>query len=421
MRLLIACLLLVSTRLFAADATLEIIKEARSSLNVAVESKSRTRSQMDVKIGKMIEADLKTAGFYNVLPSPEGAGANVAFDSPIYQNAGLHQLIRYELFYEGTQVGIRVQVYDIKSKKLLFSQPYKVSREDRYVFLSHHFVMDLANKMGVGGLEWMNRFVLLSRQTSPKQTEIMIADYSLTYRQTIVRGGFNVFPKWADSKQTSYYYTHYDKKPTLYKVDLKTGAKTKIIDSEGMLVCSDVSKDGKKLLLTMARDDQPDVFEFDVSAKKLRRLTNFRGIDVNGHYIDDEGAFVFVTDRLGYPEIFYASMKNPEAAMQYVFKGRNNNYVTTWKHYAVFVSRDTDSEFAQNTFNLYLVSTKSNYIRQLTTTGKNNFPRFSNSGDTILHTKEIRRGKESALAIIRLPYNKSFLFPLEGSIQAIDW
>jgi TolB protein len=419
--MLLACLLALSTQAFAADATLEIIKEARSSLNIAVESKSRTGSQMDVKIGKMIEADLKTAGFYNVLQPPKGGGASVAFDSPIYQNAGLHQLIRYELFYEGKQVGIRAQAFDVKAKKQLLSKTYNVSREDRYVFLSHHLVMDLANKIGVGGLEWMNRFVLLSRQTAPKQTEIIIADYSLTYRQTIVRGGFNVFPKWADAKQSAYYYTHYDKKPTLYKVDLKSGAKTKIVESEGMLVCSDVSKDGKKLLLTMARDDQPDVFEFDTSARSLKKLTSFRGIDVNGHYIDDENAFVFVTDRLGYPEIFYATLKNPEAAMQYVFKGRNNNYVTTWKHYAAFVSRDTDSEFAQNTFNLYLVSTKSNYIRQLTTTGKNNFPRFSSSGDTILHTKEIKRGKESALAIIRLPYNKSFLFPLEGSIQAIDW
>jgi TolB protein len=411
---------LLSSGLFAADATLEIIKEAKSSLNIAVESKSQTRSQMDIKIGKMIEADLKVAGFYNVLNSPQGASPTLAPDSPIYQNAGLHQLIRYELFYEGTQVGIRATVYDVKAKKQLWTQSYKVSKEDRYVFLSHHLVMDLANKAGVD-LQWMNKYVLLSRQTTPKQTEIMIADYSLTYRQTIVRGGFNVFPKWADSKQTSYYYTHYDKKPTLYKVDLKTGQKTKIIESEGMLVCSDVSKDGKKLLLTMARDDQPDVFEFEIEGRKLKKLTNFRGIDVNGHYIDDENSFVFVTDRLGYPEIFYAALKNPETAMQYVFKGRNNNYVTTWKHYAVFVSRDTDSEFAQNTFNLYLVSTKSNYIRQLTTTGKNNFPRFSSSGDTILHTKEIKRGKESALAVIRLPYNKSFLFPLEGSIQAIDW
>jgi TolB protein len=194
MRLLLACLFAFSSQLFAADATLEIIKDVKQSINIAVESKSRIRSAIDLQIGKMIEADLKVAGFYNVLPAPAGGGANIAFDSPIYQKAGLGQLIRYEVFRDGAQVEIRADVFDVKGKKKIFTQSYKVSKEDSYVFLSHRLVMDLANKVGEGGLEWMNRYVILSRQTAPKQTEIMIADYSLKYRQTIRRGGYNVFP-----------------------------------------------------------------------------------------------------------------------------------------------------------------------------------------------------------------------------------
>jgi len=86
----------------------------------------------------------------------------------------------------------------------------------------------------------------------------------------------------------------------------------------------------------------------------------------------------------------------------------------------LYVSRDSDSEFGPNTFNIYMVSTQSDFIRQLTTTGKNLFPRFSASGDTVLFVKHYR--EESALGVIRLRYNKSFLFPLDaGRIQSIDW
>jgi TolB protein len=170
----------------------------------------------------------------------------------------------------------------------------------------------------------------------------------------------------------------------------------------------------------MAPDDQPDIYEYTLASGQKRRLTTYGGIDVNGHYVENEQAILFVSDRLGYPEIFYVRMDNLRATSQFVYKGRNNNYINTWGNYAVFVSRDTDSPFAENSFNLYLISTTSDYIRQLTTTGKNNFPRFSPSGDTILHTKEHRN--ESALGVIRLSYNKSFLFPLDvGTIQAIDW
>ena len=405
--------------LLAADAMLEVIKEVGSALNIAVESTSSS-SALDQKIGKMIEADLRVAGFYNVLPSPAGSNSSLAFDHPTYLNSSLNHIVRYSYNKEGENYIIRAQVYDIKGKRQLLQQTYAVNKEDRYVFLAHHLVMDLSNRLGQGKLEWMGKYVLLSRHLAAKSTEIMIADYSLTFKQTVVRGGFNVFPKWANAEQTGYYYTYYGKTPTLYYVDLYTGAKTMITQSEGMLVCSDVSRDGKKLLLTMAPDDQPEIYEFEVATRKARKLTSFGGIDVNGHYVDDETAFLFVSNRFGYPEIFYAPLSAPANAIQFVFKGRNNNYINTYKNYAVFVSRDTDSQFADNTFNLYLISTKSDFIRQLTTTGKNNFPRFSSSGDTILFTKEQK--KESALGIIRLQYNKSFLFPLEkGWIQAIDW
>ncbi len=40
------------------------------------------------------------------------------------------------------------------------------------------------------------------------------------------------------------------------KLMLKMGKEKKILSSEGMLVCSDVSSDGSKLIVTMAPNDQ---------------------------------------------------------------------------------------------------------------------------------------------------------------------
>jgi TolB protein len=105
---------------------------------------------------------------------------------------------------------------------------------------------------------------------------------------------------------------------------------------------------------------------------------------------------------------------------QLVYHGRNNSAASTYKNYIVYSSRDKVSEFGAQTFNLYLISTRTDYIRQLTATGKNLFPRFSNDGESIVFIKEF--ANESALGIIRLGANKSFHFPLKsGKIQSIDW
>jgi TolB protein len=235
-----------------------------------------------------------------------------------------------------------------------------------------------------------------------------------------VKGGLNIFPKWANKAQNAFYYTSYNGvKPTLFKVDVQTGKRNRIISSEGMLVCSDVSKNGRKLLLTMAPEGQADIFVYDTQTKNLEKVTKYSGIDVNGNFIDKDERVVFVSDRLGYPNIF-AQKIGSRSVEQMVYHGRNNNSVSALDNYIVYSSREKSSEFGTKTFNLYLISTKTDYIRQLTATGKNLYPRFAEDNETIMFIKYYNN--QSALGVIRLNANKSYHFPLKvGKIQSIDW
>jgi TolB protein len=198
-----------------------------------------------------------------------------------------------------------------------------------------------------------------------------------------------------------------------------SGQREEIMSGEGMLTVSDVSSDGNKLLLTMAPTDQPDIYLYDLTTKRLTRVTNYRGVDVSGSFVDNEKRVVFVSDRLGYPNIF-AKRINEDGVEQMVYVGRNNSSASAYKNYIVYSGRDKASEFGEQTFNLYLISTQTDRIRQLTSTGKNIFPRFSQDGGSVLFIKEY--AKESALGIIRLDANKSFHFPINiGKIQSLDW
>ena len=127
----------------------------------------------------------------------------------------------------------------------------------------------------------------------------------------------------------------------------------------------------------------------------------------------------FVSDRMGNPNIFATSI-NGGGVEQLVYHGKNNSSVSTWENYVVYSSRESGAEYSQRTFNRYLISTKSDYIRQLTATGVNTFPRFSSDGGSIVYIKDA--GSQSAVGIIRVNENKSFSFPLNlGKLQSIDW
>jgi TolB protein len=266
----------------------------------------------------------------------------------------------------------------------------------------------------------MDRFVIFSRYIGAKKSEIVVADYTLTYQKVVVKGGLNIFPKWASDEQESFYYTSYEKLyPSLIKQDLYTSSSAEILESDGMIVCSDVTKSGDKIIVTMAPNGQPDIYIYDLQTKLKHRITTYSGIDVGGNFVENDKKIVFVSDRLGKPNIFAKSITE-SGVERLVYHGRNNSQSSTYKDYIVYSSRETINEFGHNTFNLYLISTQSESIRRLTTQGLNQFPKFSSDGESILFIKNYN--KKSYLGIIRLNYNKSFLFALKtGKLQSIDW
>ncbi|AXP09149.1 Tol-Pal system protein TolB [Campylobacter hepaticus] len=359
------------------------------------------------------DADLKKS-FYNIIINDLKVSSNFE----IVDNAieASNYTFEYDLSKNGHVLNLNVSIKVGTSNKS--EQTYTLSGLEQYPFLAHKSVKDFVNVIGLSPVEWMDHKILIARNSSSKKSQIIMADYTLTYQKVIIDGGLNLFPKWGNKEQTLFYYTAYDhNKPTLYSYDLTTNKANKILSSGGMVVASDVNSDGTKLLITMAPKDQPDIYLYDLNTKNLTQLTTYSGIDVNGNFIGlDDSKIVFVSDRLGYPNIFMQDLNNNKIE-QVVFHGRNNSAVSTYKNFLVYSSREPNQV---GVFNIYLMSIHNDYIRQLTANGKNLFPRFSSDGGSIVFIKYL--GSQSALGIIRVNANKAFYFPLRvGKIQSIDW
>ncbi len=404
----------MTLNLFAVDATLTIEKDVEQRAKIALEDGSALASK---QLFNILLSDLKISGHFLV----DERVHKGSFDGSIIDPAlkGQEYVLKYKMDQtSGTKLSVRL--LKASDGTQIFKKSYAISSTAKMPFLAHKAVSDVNDALKFPSIGWINRYVVFSRYTTPKHSEIVLADYTFTYQKTIIRGGLNLFPRWADRNQKSFYYTSYrGVVPTLYRLNIYTGAKSKVASSEGMMVCSDVSRDGKKLLLTMAPEGQPDIYELNLATGSKTRVTRFNGIDVNGKYVDDESRMVFVSNRLGYANIFKKDIHG-SAVSQVVYHGRNNNAVDAYGSRIVYTSRESSSAFGQNTFNLYLTSTTDTSTRPLTTTGSNQFPGFSADGNVVQYIKQT--GSGSAVGYINLQSKQSLLFPFGGHrIQAIDW
>ena len=400
--------------LFGVDATLKIEKDVEQRARIALMDGS---SEQSSKVFNILLSDLKISGHF--LPDTTHHIGDLSSNYIIPALKSQEYVLKYTMDQRsGTKLLVRL--LKASDGKQIFKKSYAIPTKAKMPFLIHKAISDINNVLKYPSISWINRYVAYSVYTTPGRSEIRVADYTFNYKKTIIKGGLNLFPKWVDSRQRSLYYTSYKGTlPTLYKLNIYNGTKTKIASSEGMLVCSDVSKNGSKLLLTMAPEGQADIYELDLGSKAKRRVTNFKGIDVNGRYVDDESRIIFISNRLGYANVFKKSIQGG-ATSQVVYHGRNNNACDAHGDKIVYSSRESNNAFGDNTFNLYLASTGSSDTRPITTTGANQFPRFSTDGSVILFLKQ--SGRSSSIGYINLTSHQSLLFPYnDRKVQSIDW
>lgn len=409
MRFLFILLFSISTVSYS-DTTLEITKNVGSLSKLVIEDGSISRSETHQRFHKMLSADMNVVSLFDVDESYAQQSFDTALPASNHQNATF--VLKYRLSEDGSG-GFKSDVKLLQNGLELFTKTYVLKQREMIVFLAHSIAYDINAKMGGVPLEWMKRKVIMVRLSGARRSEIVAADYTLAYQKVILSGGMYGFAKWANREQTDFYYTSLsDFRPTIYKANLATGKKEAVISSDGMAVCSDVSENGQKLLLTLAPNGQPDIYLYNVNSRDKKRLTDYSGIDVNGQFMGND-SIAFVSNRFGNPNIFSKKIDS-NGINQLVFSGKNNSSCTVYRNMIVYKTRENGG------FNLQLLALNSNNTRRLTSSGDNDYPRFSYDGEALLHIKQ--EGPRSSLGIIRIGLNKSFSFPLHvGRLQSIDW
>ena len=327
--------------------------------------------------------------------------------------SGMEYLLLYRLDRSLQGATLDIKLVQSGSGKVLLEKSYRAVHGSKYLFLIHKAVSDINDHLGYEPIEWINRYVVYAKYTSRGKSEIVIADYTLHYKKTLISGSKALFPIWADEEQEHLIYSNFDRlKPTIYTFNIYTGTKSIVASSQGMAVCSDVDEQSGTKVLTLAPNGQPDIYLKKEGA--LQRQTRYSGIDVGGKLLNNE-TLVFISDRLGKPKIFKKRIGSA-AVVPIVFHGLSHNSVDAYKDKIVYSTRERDKK----RFNVYLKDIKSGETVPLSMSGKNLFPRFAKGGDVVMFIKHTPHGSKIVYVNVKSKSRVSFQLR-DKKIQSINW
>ena len=90
---------------------------------------------------------------------------------------------------------------------------------------------------------------------------------------------------------------------------MNTGLQKILGDFPGMTFSPRYSPDGKKLVMSLARNGNTDIYEMNLITQKLERLTKYPGIDTAPSYSPDGDFITFESDRSGSQKIYVMNLK----------------------------------------------------------------------------------------------------------------
>lgn len=116
------------------------------------------------------------------------------------------------------------------------------------------------------------------------------------------------------------YVSFEDVRPAIFLHNISTKKRIKITNFKGVHSDPKFSKDDNKIIMSLSKDGDADLYTYDINKKMLSKITNELGNEVSPEWADNE-SFLFSSDKLGAPNVYYFNRKNNKTKK--IFKSEN--------------------------------------------------------------------------------------------------
>lgn len=314
----------------------------------------------------------------------------------------------------GNSFTLQIYGYEVASRKQGFKKEYSVSRET-IRDVSHQISDDLYRYYTKEPGVFQTQIAVVRKIGGSKHIFIIDMD-GKRERQLTRSGSLNLLPSWSpDGKSilmTSYRFDN----PDLFDVPVAGGRMTRISNRPGLNTGGRVSPDLKNIAITLTRDGNSELYLLDRAGKIQKRLTNSWGIDTSPSWSPSGQEIAFVSSRAGNPHI-YMMAKDGSNQRRLTFQGTYNQTpaFSPRGNLIAFTARDE-----LNRFDIFLFDLEKNEIRRVTQDqGNNEDPAFSPNGRLLVFVSNRSDGKQLWISSIDGEHQRQVTF--SGSHSSPSW
>lgn len=189
-----------------------------------------------------------------------------------------------------------------------------------------HQIADLVFESWTGDTGYFDTRIVYVDESGPperrvKRLAIMDQD---GHNHTYLTDGSSLVltPRFSPQVQEIAYLDYFNDNPNVYLMNVSTGNSELLGTFPGMTFAPRFSFDGKKLIMSLAKDGLTDIHEMDLSTQQVNQLTNSSSIDTSPSYSPDGRKIAFNSDRGGSQQIYVMNANGKNVKRISYGKGR---------------------------------------------------------------------------------------------------
>jgi len=215
----------------------------------------------------------------------------------------------------GTGFQIRVRMFDIRTRRAVLGTEYSGSSNPRrYAHtIADEIFLKQRNLHGVA----RTKLAFTSDRDGERLTgtvenrnvkEIYIADYDGQSQQRVTVGRtLNAFPAWSPDARSLAYVSWRRGQPNIFVSHIYDGTLDELTKAAGENYLPAWSPDGTRIAFSSTRDGNSEIYVASRDGTNARRLTNNPAIDTTPTWSPNGNEIAFTSDRSGSPQIYVVS------------------------------------------------------------------------------------------------------------------
>ena len=192
-----------------------------------------------------------------------------------------------------------------------------------------HMISDKVYERLTGEKGYFDTRILYVSESGPKNKRIKklaIMDQDGANHRHLTSGKELVLtPRFNPVKQEITYLSYFKNLPRVYLLNIETGNQEVVGDFPGMTFAPRFSPDGSKIIMSLAKDGNSDIYVMDLKSRVVTRLTTNAAIDTSPSYSPDGRKITFNSDRGGSQQLY---VMDNDGRNQKRISNKGGNYAT---------------------------------------------------------------------------------------------